>query len=131
MREIKFRAWNGDRVVFFNLDDITEDDYCAHFYGGMRTNDNTIVEQYTGLKDKNNTDACENDICDYEYWIQTSLDPDSEGKTYRGIGVIVYVDGCFMIQDIKTGHTIPMHYPDLSFGIIGNIHENPELMEQS
>jgi uncharacterized phage protein (TIGR01671 family) len=132
MREIKFRAWHEASKSFFNWNDISingRNNCIIHFNEGVfeqNTNTNPVVlNQYTGLKDKNGEESYEKDVCDYVYYIQQSMNPDDFAE-YKGKGKIEFIEGCFMINPFK-GNPIPLHYGDLSFEIIGNIHQNPEL----
>lgn len=79
-----------------------------------------IIEQCTGLKDKNGKLIYENDIV--ELYDSTEL-----------VNAVIKWDGNAGCWDIKTTDTI--YTFDNLYGnemqIIGNIHENPELMEQS
>lgn len=87
--------------------------------------DPETVEQYTGLKDKNGRDIYEGDIA----W-------DCEGKV---AGVITYIVG----YDDMTDYDVGLGYYVLRnveiadimcdsecLEVIGNIHENPELLEE-
>ncbi len=89
------------------------------------------IMQYTGLDDAEGKKIFGGDIYDYEYWIQTSLDTDSSGREFNGVGVVKFINGCFMIENIKTAHTVPFHYSDLTFTKHqGNKFNNPELLEE-
>ena len=82
------------------------------------------VGQYTGLTDKNGAKIFEGDIIDV-----------TTNHHYVGVAVerlgkftVVFDDGCFMRA--KVGGIGKFHFiPTDEIQIIGNIHDNPELME--
>ena len=79
------------------------------------------VGQYTGLKDRNGTRIFEADILEGD--LEDNLDP---GAKWRS----VVVWGKFG-WNCKGGHvSLPIDEFDIKEGeVIGNIHDNPELME--
>lgn len=80
--------------------------------------------QFTGLIDMNGRRIFEGDIVDVEYDIQYV------GVSAERIGlfVVVFEDGCFMKKKEDGGlfHFIPSD----KCKVVGNIHDNPELMEE-
>ena len=68
-REIKFRAWNGEKMTEpFDLDELAhhyDNEYFVDYWGEIPYDifkDNAKVMQYTGLKDKNRKEIYEGDI---------------------------------------------------------------------
>ena len=143
MKTLKFRAWDNENKCYFkptyeaykgNVEDLNigldGDLYIKKIVKSTHYNQITInrfiLEQFTGLQDKNGKDVYEGDIVEY-------------GETYigdycekEGHGEIQYEDGCFIVvmgayhdQGFELdGVTIQ----NRSIKIIGNIHENPELL---
>ena len=80
--------------------------------------DPATVGQYTGLTDKNGKKIFEGDIVE-------GGDFDAE----EGYGVIRWEDGAFEVATETFLGTFHENYWGKDFEIIGNIHDNPELLE--
>lgn len=136
-REIKFRVWNGIEMVhdittgkfgtfYVNPDNngIDRNDSASMTQLNTKYPDTVPVMQWTGLKDKNGRDIYEGDI--YEMY----------GHNYK----IVFDNGAFCITGVKRHATTPINWkPETEddcmiedfaskMEIIGNIHQNPELL---
>lgn len=85
------------------------------FGGGEYLVDTQTVGQYTGLNDKNGKKIFEGDICKHR--------SNYSGNTV--ISVVTYTDGHFLALVCENSGF------ELSekLEVIGNIHDNPELME--
>lgn len=134
MREIKFRAWDKEEHEMFSDVSIIDDtwDMLNEF---LKHKDELVFMQYTGLTDKNGVEIYEGDIL-------TSLEyPFQDDGGYNYHGVVEWADeaGAFAItkrvanskiRGISDGIAEYMEDIEL-FEIIGNIYENPELLEES
>jgi len=126
MREIKFRAWDGE--CFWHFDPKVGVFY-LYFGGEQSSFDDPLdwqdileegwpVEQYTGLKDKNGAEIYEGDIT--QSW--------NEFKSYNQ--AVIFNDGYFIpLVKVEYGYNVIDSYSQENFEVIGNIHENPELLE--
>lgn len=135
MREIKFRAFNKAerkmcRVVSIDFTGFITVRFPEFEHESDDYNDQMLIEefeplmQYTGLKDKNGKEIYEGDI------VETVT---ASGNPFGTIDVVRYQDGGFKLVD-DTDSLLPIYIGDkevISIEIIGNIYENPELLEKS
>jgi len=130
-REIKFRIWDrqqrkfhtdadwgislrGNHIIGFSSHDSWNDD--RGYKINLSNQDNLIVQQYTGLKDKNGIPIYEGDIL-----LRTST-----GYKYT----VEYRDDWagYVLIDTDTNPRPLSDYPEKHLEVIGNIFENPELI---
>ena len=130
MREIEFRAKQADTKnwVYGDVfrDYIPESDI-PYWYINIRTKDQgtipenvipTTVGQYTGLKDKNGTKIFEGDIVKTSILYEIGCYPHAREEIVE----VKYIEGCFY----------PLYnYERGKIEVIGNIYDNPELLESS
>lgn len=133
-REIKFRVWSKKYNTYFELSDI-------HYEGGKIDGifaisgilagipnviflepEDVVLEQDTGLKDKNGKEICEGDRIKIE-------GSDSVYTVEYGRGVWVARFGDEPGDNICLHHYVQKDIV-LYAEVIGNIHENPELLEK-
>lgn len=88
------------------------------FAGGDHDADEVILMQSTGLKDKNGVDIFEDDIVKRISMAVGSHDT---------VGVVKELEGCWVID--SGNDAIKLWTESDQNEVIGNIHNNPELME--
>ncbi len=118
-REIKFRAWHmpfgpkgtmqemvyGRASHILAFAEMSPDEYIDEY----------IVEQFTGLKDSNGDDIYENDL--------VLLDPDD--PPYQ----VIFDEGKFELSNDYLGLVYDLSEEHMDCEIIGNIHEDKDLLE--
>jgi len=124
MRTIKFRAWDNENNCYFEPTYEAYKGNLEELLIGMRGNldmrtmtkfihesifpDRFILEQFTGLQDKNGKDIYEGDIVKWK-WMG------------ENIAVVEFGNGCFHPKG-WTNESLRNY----DIKVIGNIHENPE-----
>lgn len=120
MREIKFRAWIGESWVY--SESISKDNDVWRILNHEDDNWWACLEpqQYTGLKDKNDKKIYEGDIVQISgHPFQGSIDIDGN-----------YEVGYNELMELCCGGWY-LHRMRHWAEVIGNIYENPELLEES
>ena len=127
MREFKFRAWDSYHEEMIDWeqykDELVVNDFKEHGKGPL------VIMQYTGLKDKNGTDIYEGDYIEM---------PDSNyiwtvGFINNGFKVRALIEKSYRGGKYKEPVTFELiNTDDARWGVevIGNIYENPELIEE-
>ncbi len=136
MKQIKFRAWDKEKKEMFSprrleqtpgggiwVKDknllLGDGKGCEIAYTDWKNADVELM-QFTGLKDKNNKEIYEGDI----------IKPYSEkGMNNKVVGVVIFEKAGFIIKLNERERVSLLVNNQETFEIIGNIHENPELLK--
>lgn len=140
MREIKFRAWHKEEKCYYNV-------YSINFYAneimvernkGFYLQD-IILEQYTGLKDKNGKEIYEGDIlvfdksCEENQQETILIDFINGNKTHYfkvvyNANLTSFRKSLIFEPEEQDNHNYEttIHNGDV---VVGNIHENGELLK--
>lgn len=128
MRELKFRGWADNGFVYL---DVREDnDFGFYDFYSSCTNDD--IEQYTGLEDKNGKEIYEGDIVavkdnDIPFALVNAMANEKWlvrfGKHRAGFTLVKSTRRRNFIRTFQN-----TKQDDIE--VVGNIHENPELLEE-
>ena len=124
MRGIKFRVWDKKNNHW-----LEPDFFCISLSGILwifndaehLQQDEFDIQQYTGLKDKNGEEVYEGDIVHY---LMGAIDM---------VGSVGWdtLNSCFAInanKDDETWHPLILSFAEYGYEVIGNVYENPELV---
>ncbi len=142
MREIKFRGkslW-GNKWVYGDLVQNTQDKVTLIITAqtikkvNYKKVDKDTIGQFTGLTDKNGKEIYEGDIVNYKLASEFSVVDKLSEARYIGnkIGVVKFEDGIFSPLPYRDDCDDWYYsYATFDFEVIGNIHDNPELLKNT
>ncbi|OIL54565.1 hypothetical protein ATX71_09865 [Oenococcus oeni] len=132
-RPIKFRVWDKETWNKETDDIFNWDELGTYWIGALVTSPKFVLEQFTGLTDKNYKDIYENDILKIRY-------TDRDSEIHTSVGKVVFFSGSFHVTWQEKYDTDPLSARGISFSkfitwhveteVIGNIHENKDLLEE-
>lgn len=122
-REIKFRAWSNEHnryCDFVTLDENGKWIGWIKISGVYLTTADIILEQFTGLLDQNGKEICEGDIVTDKFEMKFEIIAHPTWKK-----LVLYTRKLNMWFEFSNNDFHPSRLK-----VIGNIHENPELLEK-
>ena len=127
-REIKFRAWHPlVKKMFSMFEAMTYQPFTPDFFSWHSENKWALM-QFTGRPDKSGKDIYEGDIVEHEErtWLEEDGMPIQYSYRYS---TIVFKDKGFWVQDESFGWEGEDLWDWSEIKVIGNIYENPELLD--
>lgn len=145
MRKIKFRGKSNTGEWVYGSLVYSENIHPAIYFETGKGNikslewvyvDPETVGQFTGLTDKNGKEIYEGDIIKFQKYSNYN---DEHSNLKRHIAKVIFKEGCFCWYILKEGSQSDFHYSykteplkntctTWGLEIIGNIHDNPELL---
>lgn len=131
MQKIKFRCWDKNKKQMRAVRDICFDQYgtidvyceCDDINEPAKGNDSLM--QFTGLLDRNGKDIYEGDV------VQEDIRRDKRSKPIMRWSVVVYSEkGMFIVECLPKSlrQWNELYKENDEVEVIGNIYENPELL---
>ena len=110
--------------IFDNIMYFMDKNTGVWFHEKYKAKERFALMQYTGIKDKNGKEIYEGDIIKYKFLYDRRLNHISPVK-------FLETEASFGIKDIY-GNEIPLYRITANnyFEVVGNIYENPELLEE-
>ena len=136
MREIKFRIWDKDNAYWLPGELNSSEWLTLNEYIKQEQEDNCILMQYTGLKDKNGKEIYEGDIVkavgqseNYIQIIEFHNSAESCGRGWIGRNIKRLANPVKKTPEKDISDRFSYFCWPTTWEVIGNIYENPELLK--
>jgi len=120
MKNMEFRAWDGEQFLYLDLNNVEPDiniEWLLMFFRLPK-------QQYTGLQDKNGKEIYVGDIVELEHWKSSDI------FNYDKPFIVEFLLGQVNFKQNRYNNFIGSLMGNLGIKVIGNIYENPELLEK-
>jgi len=117
-REFKFRFWDEEMKDYWDWEEMQDDWESDGYFTTAFRQDHWVCEQFTGLYDKNGKEIYEGDII-------------KSPSNKHPLEIIRHKNGMYIPREYrKNGNVEICLYQIVDYGVevIGNIHENKELL---
>lgn len=130
MDKTKFRAWDNQFKHWWGYTEYVIDPYTGNFlavagYEILKNEHDVTIEQYSGIEDINGKGIYTGDIVKLYAEVFDTFGFEVKKEM---IGQVVFRHGCFWITNLAGNE--PLFAYEEYFEVIGNIHENIELLEK-
>lgn len=145
MRELKFRIWDKQNKIFIHEWDASHKHLAISLvglvyhggYDGVLPENDYVVQQYTGLKDKNEKDIYEGDIVKYSRCHVVSVEERKnvfsskliEDGDFVGEIIFLFPSFCWSYDHKRYDDIENMINATHRYEVIGNIFETPDLLK--
>lgn len=126
-RELKFRYYDAilKKMVYSSEWDTSDNPLSYFFRSAKSFAHETIIQQYTGLKDETGKEIYEGDIVnwsDNQGW--------EDGRTFTGFYEVKWNEDTLRFDFYEVHGNVWWELTDTQFNcVVGNIFENPELIK--
>lgn len=121
MREIQFRVWTGDGMVY-NIER-------TYDWETLKLDNNKYLMQYTGLHDRNGKEIYEGDIVEFGTYNKEYENTENDWLNHISVCPVEYINGGFGVE----GNTFDYWETEMGYDyikVIGNIYKNSNLLEK-
>lgn len=128
--KLKFKIWHRDENEMFHMKDIMYINFSDRIiriendhYSFSESLDEDVIKilHYTGFKDKNGIEICDGDVLSKDGYWSIRVECNNDGFMVRDLDKIRYNNKCL--------NWYISNFDINGWEVIGNIYENPDLLE--